>query len=124
MDLVCGPRIAVTAEQLARSWGRDRALSSAAIDRLSALVLAAIGHGLRFGPRGVTIKVQWLDRDRVRIDVMWRECSGRAARSVPGAPGTGGNVEATAAMLDALAESWGFGTSRADPHQWIVLDTR
>lgn len=120
LDLLCSPRIELTAEELARSWGGEQALSAHAVERLAGLVLAAVRHGLRFGPRGVTIEVRWLDRDRLRIDVRWRECSGRAVASRPGA----GDVESTAATLDALAESWGFGASSTDPLQWIVLDTR
>ncbi len=119
LDLVCSPRIELTAEQLARGWGREQALSPPAIDRLATLVLAAVGHGLRFGPRGVTIEMRWLDRDRLRVDVKWRECSGRALASHPAR-----DVESTAATLDEWAESWGFGTSNNDPLQWIVLDTR
>lgn len=119
MDLVCSPRVESTAQQLVRQWAREQALPPAAIDQLAALVLAAVGHGLRFGPRGVTILVHWVDHDRLRIDVKWRACSGRALTPRPGV-----DVESTAATLDALAEAWGFGTSNTDPHQWIVLDTR
>ncbi len=119
MDLVCSPRIEFTAQQMARRWGRDRALPAEAVDRLATLVLAAVRHGLRFGPRGVTILVRWLDTDRVRVDVRWRGCSGSALSRGPA-----GDVESTAATLDALAEGWGFGASSVDPVQWIVLDSR
>ena len=119
MDLVCSSHIGFTARDMARRWGRDRALSPVTAERLLALIDAAVGYGLRFGPRGVTIMLRWLDPDRMRVDVKWRECSGTAI-----SPRPGGDVESTAATFDALAEAWGFVTTNADPLQWIVLDTR
>ena len=119
MDLLCGDGIESTAVNLVRGWGRDRALPSTAVDRLGVLVSAAVGHGLRFGPRGVTIGMRWLDAHRVQINVRWRGCSGATRSSGPAH-----DVEQTAAALDANAERWGFGASTTDPLHWIVLDTR
>lgn len=119
MDLVCGPQIARTAHDLALRWGRDRALPAAALDRLTALVLAAVTHGLRFAPKGVAIAMRWIDLDRVRVDVTWKGCSSTA---MP--PAMDEELEATAATLDAFAEQWGFGTVSSGPIQWMVLDTR
>jgi hypothetical protein len=119
VDLVCGPQVAHTALELVRRWGRDRALSSTAMVRLSSLVLAAVSHGLRFNPRSVTITLRWVDLDRVRVDVRWRNCS-RTAIPVE----ADGDLESTAGTLDALAEDWGFATSSWGPVQWMVFDTR
>lgn len=116
LDLMCGPQVAHTAHELARRWGRDRALAASALDRLTSLVVAAVAHGLRFDPRSVTITLQWLDLDRVRIDVRWRGCSATAASS-------SGELESTVGTLDALAEEWGFSTSTWGPVQWMVLHT-
>ena len=119
MDLVCCPSIARAAQELARRWGRDRALSGAALYRLCALVEAAVSYGLRFDPRAFTITLQWLDPDRVRIQVTWKGCSMTATPS-----NAQGGVESTAATFDAYAEEWGFGTISSRPIQWVVLDTR
>lgn len=119
LDLVCGPLVTHTVHDLARRWGQDRALSSDASSRLVSLVLAAVSHGLRFRPRSVTITLQWLDTDRVRIDVRWKNCSGTAQ---PGA--TTSDLEGMVGTLDNLAEEWGFLSGRWGPIQWIVLDTR
>lgn len=117
LDMVCGPQVAHTAHELARRWGRDRALPASALDRLASLVVAAVAHGLRFDPRSVTITMQWQDLDRVRVDVRWRGCSATAS------PSSGGELESTIGTLDALAEEWGFATSSWGPVQWMVLDT-
>lgn len=117
LDLVCSPGIESAAEELVRGWGRDRALSDASVDRLCLLVSTAMAHGLRFGPRAVTIRIAWLEAHRVHIDVRWRECSG----ATPGS-GRRNDVERTAAILDANAARWGFGASTGDPRQWIVCD--
>jgi hypothetical protein len=120
MDLVCGPHVARTAHDLVLRWGRDRALSAAALGRLSALVLAAMAHGLRFDPRRVGIAMRWIDLDRVRVDVTWKGCS---ATAVPSAIDDE-ELDATAETLDTYAAEWGFGTGRTGPIQWMVLDTR
>lgn len=119
LDLMCGPHVAHTAHELVRRWGRDRALAASAMDRLASLVVAAVAHGLRFDPRSVTITMQWLDLDRVRVDVRWRGCSTTAT-----VPASDGALESTVGTLDALAEEWGFSTSSWGPVQWMVLDTR
>lgn len=117
LDLVCGPKVAHTAHEMARRWGRDRALTPPTLDRLASLVVAAVAHGLRFDPRSLTITLQWLDLDRVRIDVRWRGCSTTADSSATG------DLESTIGTLDALAEEWGFSLSRWGPVQWMVLHT-
>ncbi|WP_460709679.1 STAS domain-containing protein [Nocardioides dilutus] len=119
LDLVCGPDVARTAQELTRRWARDRALPAASVSRLGALVLAAITHGLRFDPRSVTIAVRWVDLDRVRVDVRWKGCSATARPA-----GASGDLESTTGTLDALAEDWGFSTNAWGPVQWMVLDTR
>ena len=83
------------------------------------LVRAAMEHGLRFDPRGLTMTLRWRDVDRVRIDVWWEGCRSTARRGV-----NDGDLESTAAALDVLAEDWGFATSRSGPVQWMVIDTR
>lgn len=113
------PQLEVAAQQLACRWGEDRALSAAAVGRLAALVVAAVRHGLRFDPRGVTIRLRWLDPDRVHLEVRWHGCSGTAP-----SPVASGGIESTAATLDAYAEEWGFGISKSGPTQWMVIDTR
>jgi hypothetical protein len=119
MDLVCDGQVARTAQERAGRWGRDRALSAAALDRLTSLVAAAVKHGLRFGPRDVAITLRWLDLDRVRVDITWNGCSATARPSA-----VDGGLESTATTLDAVAEDWGFGASSSGPIQWMVLDTR
>lgn len=118
-DLICSAETADTVQRLARRWGEDRALSSAAVGRLRMLVRAAVEHGLRFEPRGVTVTLRWLDVNRARIDVRWHGCRATAQPSV-----TMSDLESTAAALDVLTDDWGFATSRLGPVQWMVIDTR
>ena len=117
-DLPCGPHTAETAVRLARQWGRDRVIGSAAVDRLANVVLAAVANGLRFDPERVTLTMQWLDPDRVRIDAGWT--GGSKAPSLE----TGYDLRSTVATLEAFADHWGFETSGSGPIQWIVVDTR
>ena len=119
LDLVCSPQMAETAQGLARRWGEDRALPATAVDGIATLVRAAVGHGIRFGPKATTVALRWLDLDRVFIDVRWHRCSSTAVHFVED-----GDVESTAAVFDALSEEWGFGTSGSGPSQWMVVDTR
>jgi hypothetical protein len=119
MDLVCGPQAARTAVELAGRWGRDRALSEAVLAGLTALVLAAVAHGTRFRPRAVSIALQWLDLDRVRIVVTWKGCAEAALPS-----SVDGELDSTVATLDTYAEDWGFGALRSGPILWMVIDTR
>ena len=118
-DLICNARIPISVPGLARRWAEDRALSPEAVHRLVMLVRAAMEHGLRFDPRGLTMTLRWRDVDRVRIDVWWEGCRSTARRGV-----NDGDLESTAAALDVLAEDWGFATSRSGPVQWMVNDTR
>jgi|GEM_PF-6959108 len=116
-ELACGPETAETAARLARQWGQDRVIGSAAVDRLVDVVLAAVTNGLRFGPTRVTLTLKWLDLDRVRVDAEWTGCS-RVASSHENSY----DVESTVATLEALTEHWGFGATRSGPIQWMVLD--
>jgi hypothetical protein len=116
LDLVCGAQVVHTAHELARRWGRDRALATQTVDRLASLVVAAVAHGLRYDPRSVTITLQWLDLERVRVDVRWRGCGTVAAPSPD-------DVDWTVGALDTLAEEWGFSTGRWGPVHWVVLRT-
>lgn len=118
-DLICSAQTTETVQKLTRRWCEDRALSSSAVDRLVMLVRAAVGHGLRFAPGGVTLMLRWLDVDRVRIDVRWYGCRATARLATAES-----DLESTAAALDVLAENWGFATSRTGPVQWMVVDTR
>ena len=118
LDLVCQPQVVETVLVATRRWGKDRALSNLACERLTALVHAAMVHGLRFDPRGVTLLIRWLDPDRVRLDLRWHGCSSTARVAL-----ADGDVGATIATLDTLAEEWGFGSSRRGSIQWMVVDT-
>ncbi len=118
-EVLCGPRTADTAVELARQWGQDRVIGSAAVDRLADVVLAAVANGLRFDPERVTLTLQWLDLDRIRVAAEWRGCS-RAAPTRD----SGYDARASLATLDALADHWGFESSRSGRMQWMVLDTR
>jgi anti-anti-sigma regulatory factor len=119
LDLLCGPQVTDTAHELTRRWAQDRALSAEARARLVSLVVAAFTHGLRFDPRSVTITIAWLDLDRVRVDVKWKGCKGKARAGAPA-----GDLESTVGTLDAFAEEWGFATHAWGPVQWMVVDTR
>lgn len=118
-DLVCGRGMHATARDLARGWCADRAVPDAATDAIVTLIRVALGHGLRFDPRAVTVGLRWLDPDRVAVDVRWRGC----ARIAASAPTGTDEVESTAAAFDALAESWGLWISTPDPVHWFVVDT-
>ena len=119
LDIVRSPRIVEAAQDLVHQWGRDRALSMTALGCLAALVDAAVAHGLRFDPRAVTIRICWVDPDRVRVELRWHGCSGAAP-----APVASGELESTVATLDAYAEQWGFRISNSGPVHWMVIDTR
>jgi hypothetical protein len=119
LDFVCSPHLGPTAQALARRWGEDRALPARAVDRIATLVAAAVGHGLRFGPKSMTLALRWLDLDRVFIDVRWHKCLSTAASSVHE-----GGIESTVAIFDSLSAEWGFGASASGPAQWMVVDTR
>lgn len=118
-DLICNPQLTVTVPGLAQRWGQDRALPVAALGRLVLLLRAAVEHGLRFDPHGVTVTLRWLDVDRVRVDTWWDGC-----RATARVAETSGDLESTATVLDFLAEDWGFATSSSGPVHWMVLDTR
>lgn len=117
-DLICGPRVRETCEQHVRRWAQDRALPARAVDRLCVLTSAALGHGLPYGPRGVSVIMRWADHDRVRVDVRWHGCT-RVSRSTVSSQ----KLESTVALFDAVAESWGFGHG-SPGSQWMVVDSR
>jgi hypothetical protein len=117
-DVVCHPHVVETVLTLTRRWADDRALSDVARERLSAVVRAALGHGLRFDPRAVVIRIQWLDADRVRVDVRWLGCS-ETARPMPAK----NDVQATISTLDTLADQWGFGGGQRGWVHWMTVAT-
>lgn len=119
LDLVCSPQIGLTAQAFARRWGQDRAVSARTADAVAALVLTAVEHGLRFGPRAVTIAIRWLDLDRIFIDVRWHGSSWIAVSVVAEC-----DLGSAEAVFDALADEWGFGVSGPGSNQWMVVDTR
>jgi hypothetical protein len=117
IDVVCGPDVLSTVLALTGRWAEERAVAEVARARLTALVRAAMEHGLRFDPRGVTMLIEWLDPGHVRLDVRWHGSAGTASTPVEG-----GDVGATISTLDTLAERWGFGSSGGDPVHWMVVD--
>lgn len=117
LDLICGPRIRETCEQHVRRWAVDRALTAGATNRLALLATAALGHGILYGPRAVSVIMQWADPDRVRIDVRWH-----GATTVSRTQVSSQKVEATVALFDALTEAWGFGPG-TPAAQWMVVGT-
>jgi hypothetical protein len=119
IDLVVGPQVVETVLAHARRWEEDHGLSVAARVRLTAVLRAALEHGLRFDPRGIGLECTWVDSDRLRLDLTWHLCKGTASCSVPE-----GGVEATIATLDTLADEWGFGNAGRYSVHWIVVDTR
>jgi hypothetical protein len=118
IDVVCGPDVMETVLSLAMRWAHARAVSEVDRVRLAALVRAAVEHGLRFEPRGVSLVIGWQAPDRVRVDLRWHGSSGCASAAV-----ADGGVGATIATLDAFADQWGFGGTGADPVHWMVVDT-
>lgn len=117
-DVVCHPHVVETVTTLTRRWADDRALSDVARERLSAVVRAALGHGLRFDPRAVVVLIQWLDPDRVRVDVRWLGCSD-TARATPAM----NDVQATISTLDTMADQWGFGGGQRGWVHWMIVAT-
>jgi hypothetical protein len=117
-DVACGPQVRDTCAGHVRRWARDRALSERAADRLCVLTSAAVGHGLRYGPHGVSVIIRWMDPDRIRIDVRWHGCSGVTRSSVDTQA-----LESTIDLFDSVAESWGFGPGSPGSH-WMVVDSR
>ena len=116
-NLICGPDVRDTCDHLVRRWAEDRAVPGRATERLCLVTSAAIGHGLMYRPRAVTLAVSWLDLDRVRVDLRWHGCGGVASHQV-----SARQLESTVAILDALSESWGFGDGTRKT-QWMVIDT-
>ena len=86
---------------------------------MATLLAAAIGHGLKFGPKSMTIALRWLDLDSVFIEVRWHKCLSSAASW-----SHGGDVESTVAIFDSLSSEWGFGADGSGPVQWMVVDAR
>jgi hypothetical protein len=119
IDVVCGPNVVQTVLELTQHWADECALPHAARARLTALVRAAVEHGLRFDPRGVTLLIGREARGRVCIDVRWHGSAGCATAAI-----AEGDVGATIATLDALADEWGFAGSGTDPVHWMVVDAR
>ncbi len=117
-ELACGPHLARGAEELVDNWGRDRALPSPTVHRLSTLVVAAVSHGQRFQPRGVNVTMGWQDPDRIRVVVKWHGCAETAVKTADT-----DQLARTEAVLDTFADGWGFGGSTSEPVQWFVLDT-
>jgi hypothetical protein len=117
LDLICGPGVREACEAHVRRWARDRALPTRAADRLCFLTSAAVGYGLLYHPRGVSVIMRWLDLDRVRVDVRWHGCA-RVSRGTVSTE----RLESTVALFDAVAESWGFGHGSPGT-QWMVVDS-
>jgi hypothetical protein len=115
-DLICGPDVRETSDHLVRRWAEDRALPGRATERLCLVASAAVGHGLMYRPRAVTLAVSWADLDRVQVDLRWHGCAGVASEGV-----SAHQLDSTVAILDALADSWGFGDGTRKT-QWIVVD--
>jgi hypothetical protein len=116
--LVCGPQVRETCDLHVRRWARDRALSTKATNRLRVVTSASLGHGLRYGPRGVSVILRWADPDSVRVDIRWHGCA-TVARGALGSQ----ELESTAALLDAVTHGWGFAPG-APGAQWLVVDAR
>ncbi|MBF4764406.1 hypothetical protein ISU07_14830 [Nocardioides islandensis] len=124
IDLVCGPAIELSAEALTRRWAQDRALRGPIVERLATLALTATEHGLRFGPRGLTLLIRWLDLDRIRLEVRWHGCSSSDPPCSRDPSLARGEIERAAAILDELADDWGISSDAPAPVHWMVLDTR
>ena len=124
IDLVCGPAIEQTAEALTRRWAQDRALRGPIAERLAGLALTATEYGLRFGPRGLTLQIRWLDLDRVRLEVRWHGGSGAALPISRDPSRARRDIEQVAASLDQMADEWGISSDAQAPVHWMVLDTR
>ncbi|UMG91831.1 hypothetical protein [Nocardioides sp. TF02-7] len=117
-DVLCRPGVVETVLGLVDRWASDRALSEGSVTRLESLMRVTLAHGLRFGPRRLTLLIRWQDLERVRVDVRWSGCSDAAA-----ADQGGHDLQATIATLDALAADWGVARDDGGWLQWIVADT-
>lgn len=86
VDLAWDSSTRQAASRYVRSWARDRALSSSVIDRMSAAVGAELVVGPPFEARGVTLRLRWLDLDRVGVELRWRRAlaAGSAAGGAEG----------------------------------------
>lgn len=117
-DVLCQPQIVETVLDLMGRWAEDRALPANGRRRLAYLMGAAVEHGMRFGPRALTIAVRWTGVDQVRVDLRWLG-SADAARP----DGRRHDLSSTISTLDALAVEWGVGRIGDVSVQWIVADT-
>ncbi len=123
-DVVCRPQVEDVEEvegvvlELVDRWSEDRALRTDARARLVGVVRSAMGHGLQFEPRGLTVLIRWLDLDRVQVDLRWWRCS---PTSSPGSSGQ--DLETTLATLDTLAAGWGVHRAGSRWVLWLVVDT-
>ncbi|MFC6043321.1 hypothetical protein ACFP8W_01845 [Nocardioides hankookensis] len=115
-DLECHPRLDHDALAVTRRWADDRALGARGRERLVCLTLAAVQHGLRFGPTRLTILLRWLDVDLVRLDVTWNESA------TPALAGTDPHdVGEAAPIFDGLAREWDVSTTGTGWGQWMIL---
>jgi hypothetical protein len=117
-DVVCQPEAEHTVLELVRGWAEDRALREPARMRLTALVRAALGHGLAYHPRAVTVLVRWCAPEQVRVDLRWWG-SAATVRSHQ----SDDEVEAMVSVLDALAVHWDVAVTDVGWVHWLVAST-
>ena len=118
-SMACCGQTTDTLQVLARRWGEDRALSPKTVDRLVMLLRVAVEGGLRFQPREVVATLQWLDVDKICVELRWNGCRSAVQRATPE-----NELESTAVALDVLAEEWRFATNRSDPLLSMVVHSR
>ncbi|HRD59420.1 hypothetical protein [uncultured Nocardioides sp.] len=113
IDVVCGPEVLETVLALTHRWGVEHGVDEVDQARLSTLVRAAVEHGGRFRPRGLSLLISRHEPGQVRIDLRWHGSSGSALVE--------GDVREIIATLDAFADRWGFSGSGTDPVHWMVV---
>ncbi len=103
---------------VARKWCVDRALRPATVTTVAYLTGEAVSCGRRVGAKGLSLRMRWLDLDRMRIELDWHGCRA-AALSADEA------LQPSVCPFDRLADGWGVEARGVDEsHQWFDIDTR
>jgi hypothetical protein len=105
-------------QAVVRKWCIDRALRPRTVSTVTALAGEAVSCGHRVGARGLSLRLRWLDLDRMRIELSWHGCDAAVLTRSDA-------VRSRTGTFDRLADSWGVEVAGShESFQWFDVDTR